>query len=225
MNFSISLFYGNGNHWPIWFISALFTTQLFFYFFHKWRISYLLLGVLCVVVFLITDLCNWKDLPWEMDLVPVVGIFILGGYFLYSRLLSKIDKKWYVWLIIISIALGSFAALLNGRVDMNSRCYGNVMLYFTSSFFLSFAFIIFFVHFKNFHLLKYIGKNTLIVLGIHLEIGIVLNRILDFVSFNMGTNGVICTLVSLISSILLLIICMPFISVINKRFTFLTGKI
>lgn len=128
-------------------------------------------------------------------------------------------------MVIISIVLGSCAALLNGRVDMNSRCYGNIMLYFTSSFFLSFAFIIFFMHFKNIHFLKYIGKNTLIVLGIHLEIGIILNRIFGLVSFDMETNDVICTLVSLISSILVLIICVPFIRVINKHFTFLTGKI
>lgn len=97
MNFSISLFYGNGNHWPVWFISALFTAQLFFYFFKKWKISLLLLGVLCVVAFLITELCNWKNLPWEMDLVPVVGIFILGGNFLYTRILSKVDKCGMVW--------------------------------------------------------------------------------------------------------------------------------
>lgn len=161
---------------PLWFLWILFLSEVVFGFLGKF-ISKIakenfnkILGIICFLLFLIGMFLSIKEisLPNRMSTFFVSIFFIYLGY-MYSKIKEKIKYRVVIFIILLSILLISS---INMRVDMAPNYYSNHILFLPLS--LMGIYIIFYVSnkLKENKILKniflYLGKNTLIILALHL---------------------------------------------------------
>jgi fucose 4-O-acetylase-like acetyltransferase len=218
------LFYGNGNNWPVWFLSALFASHVFLYItINMFKISRIVLIICLLIMFFFILLLNKFYgkiiLPCEIDLIPITSLFMLLGNFIFTMVKNRISK--YGNLIILTIAMiliiiGTFAAINNARVDINSRGYGNFALFIISSITISTALILAVSTIKKSFVLSLIGEASLMILGIHILIGILLNLIIQsfFQNSSFSTFGVYMYILT--TAIIQTFACLPLYILIKK---------
>lgn len=111
---------------PLWFLTAMFVTYIYYEFLSRTGRKYLLLSaglVLAVVWHWSTDLL----LPWSMDAVPYFACFVALGEMLRERDgIHLLLQKWY-WNVPV-LALFVVFSFLNGSVNLSLGSYGNSML-------------------------------------------------------------------------------------------------
>ncbi|MGN0550916.1 MAG: acyltransferase family protein [Acutalibacteraceae bacterium] len=192
------LFYVNSNVYQTpspatWFLVSLFFAEIVLYLLE--RISKNNSAVLTCLV-MITGLAGYVEglntklqhvLHLDDALTAVVFIYI--GYIFYQnkdkilKLLS--NKALYVILIVGFIALGYYFQSRNGRISMHNNRYHSIIYFYLSALLTSFAVI--FASFKIPYLksLTYIGKNTIVYLGLHAPIIILTEHIFPIFEENV----------------------------------------
>jgi fucose 4-O-acetylase-like acetyltransferase len=220
------LFYGNGNHWPIWFLSALFVSHVFIYItINIFKISRIIL-VICLLMIVFYFLFWGKIiLPYEIDLIPIISLFMLFGNFIFMIVKTRISKHSNIRILVIGIGLiiiGTIAAINNTGVDINSRGYGDFILFIISSVSISTALILIVSTIRKSFVLSVIGRASLMILGIHLLIGILLNLIIQpfFHDIVFSTFGIYIYM--LIVAVVQTFACLPLYFLIKRlNFKFL----
>lgn len=153
--------------------------------------------------------------------------FVTIGYYGYKCFLTEIKKERSWNKVIPCLVLFLISANCNGKVDMFKNHYSNIILYLTSSItgsliVLKVASCIDKIDCRIKIFLKYIGQNTLIILGTHkliIEViryvdGKFMAHMLPRLSFAEG----------IVFSIIVLIIEIPVIKIINYYFTWILGR-
>lgn len=174
----LNILYGNGNNQALkqntslWFLPALFTTQLVYYFIIRFINRYpktkILVGILIFLIGWITS--NLKFIfPWGINTVLNIGIFFYLGYIfkssnLFDRNSFIYNKKMIFLLGIIGIisCFGNYATVSCFNYD-----YGYYILSIISG--ICFSIIVIYISFliNNNRCLEFIGRKTMAILIFH----------------------------------------------------------
>ncbi len=167
----------------LWFICALFVSEIAFYLLHKCvkKDKFLLIAgvVLIAILGIVYNTFDNIPLPWAVDTMPIVLVFLCAGYFMreyYPKWKKVSGRRLVLW--------GSLAALfassllfwhLNktsvGTVDMFYGIYGSFPLYFLAAFSGSlFVMMIAENLLPKMKWLTYVGQNSLIIYALHQKV-------------------------------------------------------
>lgn len=117
---------------------------------------------------------------WSFDIALLVQFFFYAGFLFYGIEKRWVDNKTNSLSLIIASSIIWIATIhLNGRVDLNGRKIGNLFLYYIGGisgtlfwYMLASCFISHIPYVSN--LLAWCGENSLLIMGIHLPISMVI---------------------------------------------------
>ncbi len=175
------------HYWTIWFLAALFLTQLIYYgidyCFSRWKYAVTIASVALCAFGLMRYRLGWGSLPWNLDVAFEAQFFFHLGYrFMHSTRVKEFfvgNHSIYKFaaIILVCLAVNVIAAkaciVLSGySLDMSIGLYGNEIMTFIAAvagilMIVSLASVIHSVF------LSYIGRNTMILFSWHSRIVIV----------------------------------------------------
>lgn len=210
----------------LWFLPALFSMEFIFYFICKFQGKKKQIFIL-IFLFLISVL-SYKYItvifPFGLNTFLNLGIFFYSGYLMKKyNIVDKNYKKRY--LLTAFLLIGISLSIINDSVSCVDYYYGNIFLFYVTSFFLS-LFIIFIskLIITN-KVLEYIGKNTMGILIFHKLIILIFQTKLGFVSSLLNNSNVFIELtLSLIVTILSIIFSLIGTKIVRKVCPILIGE-
>ncbi len=218
---------------PLWFIACLISVEILHYIVFK-HIKTIKSTIFALLIFIIIGYLNYtfnkQSLPWGIDIAFSMIVFYVAGGKAKKILLTQQNNN----LKLVVIAVLSFTVVYlmyktNSEVKVFTNYFGNYFLFYIGAF----SGIIFSVALfklienisKPIGFLLYIGKNTLIILALHLIASSLLKAILIYVIGLDYTQYEGTTLYSLIFSSICIIILAPAIYILNRHLPFAIGKI
>ena len=148
---------------PLWFLLALFISNVYCYFVLRYKHCMWLFIILSIVFNSWLIYCRYSFLPWNFDISMYGCIFMLLGYYIKQ---SNILKKRKLYMICILFLLSSICILYNGKINIGARIFQNELVMFFSSSVMSYTIMYLAKHYlSNVYWLKYLGKNTLYILA------------------------------------------------------------
>jgi len=231
LNF-FGIFYSNPSYHsmsynvPLWFLTCLFSTEMIFFLLKK-RIEKKLYLILSLVLFSILgylySLYVPFKMPWSIDVAFSAIVFYGAGYLFKSINLKDcfLDKFSTIPLVLLIIPVNYILSQFNLQIDMALNDLHNYFLLYSGAFLGIFCWISISYMIKNSRFLTYLGKNSLIIFGLHLKVPV------DFFDHRvLGINAKIVngTLYGVIDTIITLVAILPVIWIINRFFPFILGK-
>ena len=235
------IFYGVGEgnrlkqNSSLWFIPALFTTEIIYYFICKIdsRISSKYFSIILLLVLITCGFFSLKlnyVFPFGLNSTFQIGFFLYFGYFIKNNLLNYLSeigksKKILFIIFLISIILVIPLIYLNDTINCKDYLYGNYFIFIIISL-LSIVWIsILSILITNCKLLEYIGRITIEILVIHKVVILIFQTMLGEVS-RLYLEGPI--ILEIIISIFVFFYTMSFCIVwallSNKYIPFVYGK-
>jgi len=241
------LLYGNVNfiifNKPIWFLVCLFVVNISFFFIFKIFENsknkyFLIFGFLLLLAFFgyLYSLYKPLRLPWMMD-TALVAVLFFGLGLIYKHKLSKkvftFTNQQKFTLIFILFVIVVIISILNGRIDMAEIIFNNCFLFLVGSFSGILMIILISELIPKNRIFGYIGKNTMIIFTFHTPV----YSIIIFISIylfkypittiytklpliNPEANPIFISMVFVLPTLIILI---PIIELINRKFPFLIG--
>lgn len=216
---------------PLWFLPALFVMYMIYYFLYRIsnkQVHLLLFSVLCSTIGYLLYHFHAPLLPWNVDSVLSCIIFFCTGHLLKTVDLS-IFYKWYYLLLMLLVNL--FISYYNGGATISVREFGgNYLLFYIGAFSGIFAYLIISIWIDKHtiylaNLLKYIGRNTIIYLGLHRLIFtmdmLVFTRIPYINTFVLSIKGSLPY--GIMQTVIAIICLVPVILFVNKKAKFMIG--
>lgn len=217
---------------PLWFLACLLTVEILHYIFFK-HLKTTKSHLITALIFSIAGFLNYKfnphSLVWGLDIAMVVMLFYVAGNTTKTLLLqSKKNNSLHIILAAISFILVYLMYRLNDEVKVFSNIYGNYLLFYIGAF----SGIIFSVtlfklienNSKPIRFFLFTGKNTLIILSLHLISISVLKGFMVFVLNTDYTQYMNSTAYIFLFSILSTLLLVPVIIVINNYLPYILGK-
>lgn len=184
---------------PMWFLTTIFLSSCMFYFIVE-RINgrKRLLYIYCIVLIMLTILLDQLPilLPWSIDTAFLGTFFMLIGYYGKSAYMQEI--RWKMLILILAVYI--ICCYCNEGINISIRIYGNYvginvisvcMIGMTGSLLCIYLS-------KKLELVpvirdifEYIGKNTIIILSLHVTIFTIFDKILNWIGISEDINGVI----------------------------------
>ena len=175
-----NILYGNGvkdalqQNGPLWFLPALFTTEIVFYFVIHFVKNIILEIVTFIATLVIGFLCTFFAekvyLPWGLNSALTIGSFFYFGYLLKEcRVFEALKPKYDVCLFIICVVLCSAAICFNGADNVVWADYQYENYFLTMLAGMTSAFIMIQISRligKN-KMIEYVGTNTMSILIFH----------------------------------------------------------
>ena len=205
--------------WTIWFLAALYLTQLIYYVidwcFNRWRGAVTIASLaLCLFGFARYRL-GYGSLPWNLDVAFVAQFFFHLGYqFMH---MEKV-REWFVGHmstsrlvgivlagLIINVVAAKACILLSGySLDMSMGLYGNELMTMIAAI-AGILCIVTLSSVTHSRFITYLGQNTMILFAWHFRIIIISSRIVYahfglFQTYSIGTSllRVFITLVAIL---------------------------
>lgn len=215
----------------IWFLACLFLLELLFYFVRKFSNNNTYIIIAFATVFFVCGIVYRKfvgvDLPWNIDLVPMLMPFFAAGYCAKKLINSKLVRKDALFFV-LAVLINQGVNIINLKffsphhVDVFGNAYGNYLLFLVSAFSGIYATVLFCKYFDGkMKVFEYIGKNSLIFLGLHRFVFFAASTI--FRRFNLSDPAVIaCWLLTVIITLVVLTLVNEII--IRTPFKFVLGK-
>jgi acyltransferase len=226
---------------PLWFLTALFTIEVIYYLFDKYvKRRYVVMTVAILVSYysflIFNPLAGTHVLPWSLDQSLYYLIYFGIGYFIKTTIPQKNNvKKSYV---LISGAVMHIYIVCNSTDVFNMwnviTVYGvlpdsaNVYLYDILTTLCAISFWIYASGYLSFMKpITYMGKNSLIILALHICVGfnlvhqLFLQRVFPIIGFSIENPNML----GLFFTIASLCILVPCIHVINRYIPFILGRI
>ncbi len=209
----IMVLYGNS---PLWFLSCLFISEIVYLSIRRWN---LITRIIVIFLFFLSALV----LPHELIILRMICRVGLAVFFLLcGEILKRLGwccNRWG-WLMLLSINM--FLSCINGKVGFGDLQFNNRWLFTLNALCGSTAILILSkveVRSGYFKGIKYLGKNTLVILGTH-TILIEIFRLIDFkfLGERLPTFGLY---EGIILTILILVAELPIIMTVNRITPFL----
>lgn len=217
--------YYNG---PIWFLGALFYSEIYFYLVTKLNAKFNnnLIMILTILIGLLGVIFVKVELPFGIRYFFENSIFLGSGYLLKKplfKLSSKLSKIHCILIFIISTAIVLPVSNMNIKVLMCDNALGNLPIFFICAILGIASVFSLSILLKDNKVLQFYGANSIIILCLHLYF----NRMLFPFLFNLIgiDSGFKDTLPGQLTILVLVIISMyPVIKFCNKYLYFLFGK-
>jgi len=221
---------------PLWFLACLFSTETLYYliFRHirKKSIYWLFVGIIACIGGL-NYYFNPIPLPWGIHIAFPMLVFYATGAFFSEQIRTdsyrNLQLRYSYTLIVLSATIVAGIYLLNpGEVLVFKNEYGNYFLFFIGAFaaiLFSLLFCRLMAYYASEHLnwLAFIGRNTLIILCLHLIIFSFIKGITYYV-FHLPLEIYLETWAILVLSITTMVLFVPLIVFINRYCPFIIGK-
>ncbi len=232
------IFYGIGTdnllkqNSPLWFLPALFSMNIAYYFIIKFtsknkKVKTLMLLPLIIIAYISVYFLK-IHLPWGLNTVLNLGIFFYIGYLLKEYNVLGNKSFLFKWYTIISVFIvGLLTCFLNKKaIDYMTYSYGYFTLAILSALCLSFVTIYISMLINKNKVLEYIGKNTLGILIFHKLIILVFQTKLGIITKLMiNSNFVIELLLSLTTVLISIVFSIIATEIIRKIAPFTIGEI
>ncbi|MBR2659066.1 acyltransferase [Candidatus Saccharibacteria bacterium] len=230
-----NVFYGNGvnnalkQNGPLWFLPALFATEMLFYFVVRfvkdWKWQTLVFVMTILVGYLCTLFADKFYLPWGINSALTIGVFFYFGYLLKEwKVFGKMPLKLNLMITILTVALCGVAMHFNAHENVvwADYQYRNYLLTIIAG--LTSAWVIIQISRlinKN-RILECVGINTMAILIFHkIVIVVAQTKLGGFSEMMVDSNlflelvlsfavGVIATAVSIIVGAIFRKVC-PFL--------------
>lgn len=157
---------------PSWYLLSLFCSFIILYIiaysFEKYGLLYSIF-LCCFFTLIGFTISKFVFLPWGLDIAFVSMIFMFSGYLANKYVfMPKIQIKNYIFIILIFFIVIE----INGRVDMNTRLYKNLLLFIIGGLLGTYLTIDLSKRINRkesflFRSLTYLGKNSIIILLYH----------------------------------------------------------
>ena len=217
---------------PLWFLTALFTTEIIYFFIAKYftnKQKIVLFPILVIIGYLSQAFISVK-LPFMLQTVAVAIVFYALGNILKEQILS-FGKKNCILHCISLILFGSilyFASIYNGKIAMHINQYGNFWLFLPISFvalLASQSFAVILEHiFSRRSWIEYISRNLIIIVGLHIMVGKFL-KFITFYIFNIPLSIYQDTIIpNLVFSLVSILLLVPVMMFVNRFCPKLIGK-
>ena len=217
---------------PLWFLTALFCTEIIYFFIAKYlnnKQILILLPVLVVIGYLSQAYISVK-LPFMLQTVAVSIIFYALGN-IFQEQIFALGRKNFIWHCLSLILFGSilyFSSIYNGKIAMHINQYGNFWFFLPISFIAllasqSFAVILEHI-FSRRNWIEYISRNLIIIVGLHIMVGKLLKFITLYI-FNIPLSVYQDTIIpNLIFSLVSILLLVPVMMFVNRFCPKLIGK-
>ena len=214
----------------LWFLPALFTTEVIYKFLTDSNLFQKLTAPLRLLIFLIISFLATKItiiLPWGLNSALTLMLFFEIGFFLRQyKVLEKIANKTSLQgLLIVVTIISCFIYQTNVTVSCADYRYGNYLVFLLVS--LSLSIFIMFISYqiKTSKILELIGKNTLSILIFHKLFVIIFQTKISVTSTSLIAGSTLnCLLVGSIVTIISILISLLIGFIITKYFPFLYGR-
>ena len=180
----LGILYGNGvgdalkQNTPLWFLPALFTTEILYYFvvkyLHRPKTKSIILIASLLTGFVAASLLEGIYLPWGINSALQIGVFFYIGFIIK-------DQEFDLLSLIILTIIGILAYCFNSydNVIWAEYIYNNYFLTFVSGTAFSIMALELAKLIKKNKVLEYVGKNTMSILIFH-------KIIIYFCQFKLG---------------------------------------
>jgi fucose 4-O-acetylase-like acetyltransferase len=217
---------------PLWFLTALFTTEIIYFFIAKYltyKQKLVLFPVLVIIGYLSQAFISVK-LPFMLQTVAVAIVFYALGN-IFKEQIFTLGKKSCILHCISLILFGSilyFASIYNGKIAMHINQYGNFWLFLPISFvalLASQSFAVILEHiFSRRSWIEYISRNLIIIVGLHIMVGKFL-KFITFYIFNIPLSVYQDTILpNLVFSLVSILLLVPIMMFVNRFCPKLIGK-
>lgn len=160
----------------IWFILCLFFVELLFYICYKKLkcnnqviiiLSLFILAYIGANIYKLSDFCKGGVLPLQLHSVPMGLFFYSLGFLLKNEFQTEIFKrqKFKIFMVVSVITLG--ISWTNGWVNIGVPQYNNFFYYIFFSLSGVIFVLILSLWVKNSKILKFIGRNSMIIFSLH----------------------------------------------------------
>lgn len=222
-----------GFNFPIWFLPSLFCTEIMLFCIQKIfkHYSFLIILCLCGIGILLTEIHLFR-LPFGIDISLFALLFVQIGQWLKDKdLLTRYvcrPPRW-VKLLLSAVLLGMTIYICQMNLDrmtvsMVKRIFNNYFLYFIGS--IAGSFSVFYLSsalFKS-HLFDFFGRNTILILGLHIPILGFIKGIQVFVLRIPLSQTEHILGVDILYVVCCFIILIPVIYLVNQYVPFLIGR-
>ena len=233
----LGILYGNAtghfleHNVPLWFLACLFITEnLYFLVFRKLnkKFQFFVLILAALVGYFDYKYNHNLRFPWGMNIAVVMLVFYGTGSLLRFWFLAEAKSKLILFSeTVISAVVVLLVAQWNGKIEVSAHEYGHYLYFLVGAF----AGILFAVSLSilidqaglNLNFLQFIGKNTLIILALHLIAGSGVKAV-SFYILDLPMSIYEITWVKIVYSLLSVIILIPGMLFFNKYLPFLIGK-
>ena len=189
---------------PLWFLPALFSTQLLYYFVIKFSSREKLVPVLGVIMLAVSFVCTYLMpviLPFGLNSALTIGIFFYAGWLFKRFELFDKEKLFKIPVVFVLLFFGVLSAYRNDLISSVEYKYGRLYLYILSGVGIS-VFVIYVSYLiGKSKFLEFIGVNTMGILVFHKIILLIFQVKMGPVSILMkSSNAAVETLICLLAS-------------------------
>lgn len=207
----------NGGNNPIWFLTCLLMVNLLFFVLQKFSSKPYVLGsavIACSIIGYALSILHIGDFYFNAEIAFSGLVFFYLGYLVkqYNVPVFIQNIKNIVLLVFVLFieALHIFTAFLNVKisgithVNMAGNVLGNYFLFYFSACCAILVFLIIGYKVSSINFLNYLGVNTLIILGIHKPVLIVLNDFVNnFINIKMDGYGFYASVLAILLALLI----------------------
>jgi fucose 4-O-acetylase-like acetyltransferase len=211
---------------PLWFFTCLFSVRFLFALVtamtqSKYHQVFLVTSASIAAYFYV--LPRYYSFFWNLDVAPIALVFYTAGYILQKeKLMDKllaVPSRWAVLLSALLIFIISVG--LNGRVDMNGRAFGNLLLFFSGAFSGILLMLEASKRYAAIVFLRSLGKASIVIFPTHLLLSNLPYRIiptLNWYTFRITHSEIIAAVTTAIIEIT---VCLPIYAAILRWAPFL----
>ena len=221
---------------PMWFVACLFSTETLYYLLFRRIQSTKIYWLMVLGVMVIGGIYyhfNSIALPWGLSSAFSMMVFYAIGAFLSPRIHNNAFHMWLQVRNAIPVLIASLCTVIAvyivnpGEVEVYKNEYGNYILFYIGAFagiiFISIACKLLEQHMGHISWLSFIGRNTLVILCLHLVMFSCMKGITYFI-FKLPLELYEQTWMILCGSLINIVLLSPIILGINRFFPFITGK-
>lgn len=204
----------------LWFLPSLFFINVLFNFLYNYKNTYFI-----IVALFIISLSFLKDnttlfLPFHIGSALIMIPFFILGYLLkqqYPKFISILKNKEII-LILLSLLIfliGTIFSYNNDKLpDVRIHIIGDVFLFYTGAL-LTILGLLGLARVLQSRVLIWLGMNSLIIMCVHLKLRSVVTAMSNYLPFE--------DYLGILQTILIIVLCIPFVYIINRWFPILIG--
>lgn len=196
----------NFNNGPDWFLFVLFIDEIAFIIIYKAIKNRYAIGGIAIGLAILSMAVSHNMISKLM----LCFSFIVVGYIFYIFF-----PKTNILAVVLSFCLVVLCALINPVVDVSQMHLGNPLIFWIGAVAGTKLALILGIY-KSFSILEFYGKNSLIIMGTHQPLLLLIKELTTMKSFSLLSGGLIF--------IAVIILEIPIICLFNRFLPFLVGK-